>query len=135
MNTTIVPVTRIRDGRRVDAEVLVAVDAAGPGRPVLIIRADWSARSNRWRSEDTYQLEPVPSAVGPSFILWRSAAAVSRDGEPSYVVTVDPAGKFDLCLCPGYQANGYCKHHDAIRGLIQAGHLEPAAAAPIAEDW
>jgi hypothetical protein len=131
--TVLVQIERVKGGENIDAELEVSYDADGG---TLVVRSDWSSRLGRWRRERVYRLTAVPSSVGRSFVLSRSPAPAGQDGE--YMVTTDATGRYAFCSCPGWQGCGYCRHYDALRGLIEAGLIdEPAGQVEPAdgEEW
>jgi hypothetical protein len=41
-------------------------------------------------------------------------------------------GQDHQCTCRGFQAHGHCRHHDAVRQLLEAGHIDhPEADRPV----
>lgn len=80
--------------------------------------------------DDTYRMDELPASAefgeGRAFEL-------GKVGEPEarYNVWVGVSEKSDICDCIGFEARGYCKHCDCLRGLIQRGVIDD----PLDHDW
>lgn len=137
MATTLVPTTRTRNGQPADAELVAQYTDTGAGLPVLVVCSGWRKTLGRWASEDVYRLEEVSTPLGRGFVLHRSEQAIAKDGpdaDESYAVLVARNGQDHTCTCRGYQAHGHCKHHDAVRALLEAGHIDHPGERPAAAD-
>ena len=138
MSVILVNAPRIRDRQPVIAEIHVVYQDDRPAEtlPRLYLFSDWSERKGDWRTRDSYRVEEIPTAGGRGFMLQRSAEAIARDAqnephaEPDtfYGVFIAVNGQDHTCTCRGFQAHCRCKHHDAVRGLLESGHIDHAEA-------
>lgn len=138
MSTTLVPVDRIRNGQPAAAEIVTSYQDTGRGLPVLTILSGWRPKLQSWRNEDVYRVEEVPTPLGRGFMLHRSEQAIAAEGPDAdtfYGVLIAANGQDHTCTCRGFQAHSYCKHHDAIRGLLEGGHIDEPNADRKPEPW
>jgi hypothetical protein len=126
-STGIIDAQRIRDGAPVPRKLMASLEHDGSPLPFLILFSDWSERQGDWRRRDLYQIEEIPAGIdGRAFLLHRAPAAIARDGphaDSRYGVFVHRNGQDQLCECKGFARYGRCKHVDALRRLIEDGHL------------
>jgi hypothetical protein len=134
MVSSLVPVARVRQGRPAAGEIRVTFRDDGGGLPALYLFSDWSAGGGDYRTRDRYDLEEIPVGMdGRGFLLHRDDQAVADDpdGVERYGVFIARNGQDHLCECRGHAAHGHCKHVDALRFLVEGGHLEdPRAGRP-----
>lgn len=71
---------------------------------------------------ETYGVTEVAPIGGRVFVLAKSSEPVG------YQTTVGRAPALDRCTCRAGRYGKRCKHADALRSLIEAGHLEHPAA-------
>jgi hypothetical protein len=121
---SVISVPRCRQGEKVQKQITAVVTDNGPSElPTLGIVTDG-------RKCDCYGLEEINVGYGfdgRGFILWRSAESIAQSGpdaDDAYQTFISCNGQDDHCSCTGNSRFGYCKHCDAIRGLIEDGKLE-----------
>lgn len=134
-SVSIIQADRVRAGEPVGREIIASLQDNGSPLPVLILFSDWSERKRDWRTRDLYEVEEIPTGIdGRAFLLHRDSAAIAKDGpdaDDRYGVFVHRNGQDHLCECIGFARHGRCKHVDALRRLIEDGHLEhPMAGNP-----
>lgn len=121
--TLFVPITRIREGRRVVAELMVSLDWPN-GLTRLTIGDDWSIRQQDFRRLVTFALVEDEPGV---WRLVRDSESVDRDpdGITHYNVRLD--GRATVCDCRGgyatERANHQCKHAVAMLAVQKEGLL------------
>lgn len=134
MATSVLTCERVRNGKPTTTEMTASYQDTGHGLPHLYLFSDYSARLTDWRTRDTYRVEEIPTGMdGRAFLLHRAAEAVAADGpdaDERYGVFVARNGQDGICECRGFQRFGRCKHHDALKGLIGAGHIDHPLAGP-----
>jgi hypothetical protein len=125
---------RVRNGQPATTELVVRYQDDGVGLPILVILSNYSVRQFKYRDADTYRVEEYPAPDGRAFMLHRTDEAIAADGpagDPFYGVFVAANGQDHLCTCRGHAAHGRCKHHDAVRSVLAAGHIDrPGADRP-----
>lgn len=131
----VVHAPRISKGQPSTSELHVRYQDEDPGRlPLLTILGRYSPRHAWFRDRDVYRVGEIPAAGGRAFLLYRGAEAVEKDPdhEERYGVFIAYCGDAsDLCECKGHSAHGHCKHVDALKALIGAGHIDhPLAGRP-----
>jgi hypothetical protein len=139
VNTILFDAPRIRNGQRIQAELVTKYIDDGHGLPILVVLSNYSARQAIYRRSTTFRVEEVPTPLGRGFILHRNEDDVAADGpeaDTSYEVLVAANSQDHICTCRGHQRHGHCRHHDSIRTLLEAGHIDhpgerPAQAEPI----
>jgi hypothetical protein len=130
---TVLNAPRVRGGVPATTEIAASytpADAAGPA--LLAILSDFSPRRFDWRRKTVFRVEEVPTPTGRGFMLHRPEADVARDGADAdtfYGTLVAYSPLDHTCSCRGFQAHGHCRHHDALRALLEAGCIDPAPAA------
>jgi hypothetical protein len=133
MSAILFDAPRVRDGRLVTTEIATSFAADGPGLPILVILSDWSARKREYGRKTAFRVEEVPTPDGRGFVLHRNPADVAPDGPDAdtfYGVLVAANGQDPTCTCRGFQSRGYCRHHDAVRELLEAGHIDHPGERP-----
>jgi hypothetical protein len=127
MSAILVQADRVRQAQPVKAPVAIAYRDDGKAFPTLTVHAHWQPRKGEYRDRDTYTVEEIPAADGRGFMLHRDPVAVvveGPDADAYYGVLVARNGQDHICSCRGFAAHGRCKHHDAMRGLVEAGHID-----------
>lgn len=56
------------------------------------------------------------------------------DGGNVYWVSIGLNGYADSCDCPGFESNQLCKHHDAVKAIVDAGHFGTLPEDTFSED-
>jgi len=139
MNSSLRLALRICNGQPCTRDIFVTCQDTGAGLPVLHVFADWSPRNCDWLTRDRFEVEEIPSSLdGRAFLLHRSDEAKAKDmaagrePEGRYAVLIARNGQDHVCECRGFAAHGRCKHLTALRGLLEAGHIDnPADAGPV----
>jgi hypothetical protein len=126
----------IRNGKPAKTELQVVYRDDGHGLPLLsLFRDGWSNRKADFRGRDSYDVEEINTGMdGRAFLLHRTPEAIAKssDSTQRYGVLIARNGQDDLCECRGFEKGGYCKHVNAMRGLIEAGHIDrPGEDAPV----
>jgi hypothetical protein len=67
---------------------------------------------------------------GPARARQADVAAGGPDADTFYGVFVARNGQDHTCTCRGFQAHGRCRHHDSIRELLEAGHIDHPGERP-----
>jgi hypothetical protein len=124
---------RVRDRRPTTTEIVTSYTDDGHGLPILVILSGWSDKRRRYDRKTSFRCEEVPTPLGRGFVLHRDSddvAAGGPDAEAAYQVLVAANGQDHTCTCRGYQAHGRCRHHDAVRTLLEAGHIDHPGERP-----
>jgi hypothetical protein len=123
VRVSVVSAPRCRQGEQVRKQITAIVtDPIANELPRLEIVADG-------RKCDSYGLEELAVGYGSDgrgFILWRSADSIAKggpDADDAYQTFISRNGQDDHFSCVGNSRFGYCKHVDALRGLIEDGNL------------
>lgn len=136
MSNVVVQAPRVRNSQPVKAELVVRYTDDAPGLlPVLVILSNYSPGKFKYRGRDVYHVEEIVNGMdGRAFLLHRTADAIDAGGleaDERYGVLISRNPGNDLCECRGHASRGYCKHVSALRGLIEAGHIDhPEAGRP-----
>jgi hypothetical protein len=135
MSNIVVQAPRVRNGQPVTSDLVVRYTDDDPGRlPLLTILGRYSQRHAWFRDRDVYRVGEIPAAGGRAFLLYRGVEAVETDPDHDerYGVFIAYCGETsDLCECKGHAAHGRCKHVDALKALLAAGHIDrPEAGRP-----
>lgn len=135
MPQTLLTYGPVRNGKPATAKVTAVYQDNGPadGLPRLFLFSNWSERLADWRTRDSYRVEEIPAPDGRGFMLHRSVEAIAHDGPDAdtfYGVLVAANHQDHTCTCRGFQAHGHCKHHDAIRNMLDAGHIDHPLCGP-----
>ena len=81
---------------------------------------------------DRYALREIhsPTKEGRSFRLTKPGGETFYDVflAEDYVFDV-----FDSCDCVGFSQHGHCKHLEALKALLEAGHMDPDCLPSIEE--
>ncbi|HEX3152939.1 MAG TPA: hypothetical protein VHR66_33010 [Gemmataceae bacterium] len=132
----LVEAVRIRQAQPVKAPVAIKYRDDGRELPTLTLMSNWQTRKQQYRDVDTYTVEEIPTGMdGRAFLLHRDPATVEAEGPDAdayYGVLVARNGQDHECECKGFQAHGRCKHHDALRSLLEAGHIGHTLAGSLA---
>lgn len=122
-----IPIRRVRNGRPVEGELFVAWC---PDMGTLAVGEGWLERRQRFRTLAGYLVVGFEAQVpGRAFRLCRSSHDIDRDPERvrHYSLLIGDTREQDACDCRGMAAaetrQMRCKHVEAIRWLIQEGHL------------
>ena len=104
----------------------------GEGLPVLhLFQGGWSNRTANFRGKDRYTVEEINTGMdGRAFLLHREPEAIAKSADKCdrYGVLIARNGQDDVCECRGFESHGRCKHVTALRGLIEAGHIDLTTA-------
>jgi hypothetical protein len=131
VSNIVIDAPRVRNGQPVKAEIVTRYVDDGRGLPLVVILSKWSPGPCRYRAKDVYRCEEIPTPDGRGFMFHRSAEAVERDPDhvERYGVFIAYTGETsNLCECKGHASRGYCKHVDALKGLLAAGHIDRVEA-------
>ena len=132
MSNIVVDAPRVRKGQPSTSELVVRYTDDAPGLlPTLVILSDYSPGKVKYRGRDVYHCEEIAAPGGRAWLLHRTAEAVAADPDhiERYGVFIAYAGDAsNLCECKGHAARGYCKHVDALKGLLAAGHIDRVEA-------
>lgn len=107
----VLPIRRKVDGVMVDSEIAVCLWPDGE----LAVDEDWNG--NTWRKRRMYRV-----AEARCDFAGRGFQVAKADGDIYGVFLADDP-RFSECSCRGFQAHGYCVHHDAVAGLVAADKL------------
>jgi hypothetical protein len=133
MSAILFTADRISAGQRIQAELVTKYVDDGHGLPILVVLSNYSAKQARYGRSTTFRVEEVPTPMGRGFILHRSEQDIAKDGpdaDTSYQVLVAQNGQDHTCTCRGFQRWGHCRHHDSIRTLLEAGHIDHPGERP-----
>ncbi len=138
-SASVIQTDRVEGGEPVQRAIVASLKDNGTPLPILFLLSKWSERKRAWRTRDVYAVEEIPTGIdGRAFRLHRHPDAIADEGPDAdrcYGVLVHRNGQDHLCDCKGFARTGRCKHIEALRGLIDDGHLEhPMAGAPV-PDW
>jgi len=135
MTTSLVKCERVRHGKPAQVEFTACYQDPGPeyGLPWLFLFSAWSVRKADWLARDQYRVEEIPASGGRAFLLHRSEAAIAKDkararkGDPDVPTRYGCflANEQDtVCECRGFESYGRCKHLEALKALLAAGHID-----------
>jgi hypothetical protein len=79
----------------------------GPAAGAFRARLEITNRSG-WVTRE-YRLSLAPGCVRVAY----------ADGRVRYEVGLDPARGEAVCSCPAFEADGHCKHRDALLALLE----------------
>jgi hypothetical protein len=111
---------RVRKGQRVPMQLDATISQLH-GEAFMLLTI------NQGKRTDAYLLQEISAAEGRGFHLAR-VSADSTGGHQVFLSANDE--RFDSCSCPGFTYTNRCKHHDALRGLLDNGELPQPAAEP-----
>jgi hypothetical protein len=132
MGSIVLQVPRVRNGQPTTAELFVRYSDDEPGQlPRMVILADYSPRTGVFRSRRCYKVGEIAAAGGRAFLLYRDSDAVESDPdrERRYGCFISYSGETsDLCECKAHAAYGRCRHVQALKVLLAAGHIDRVEA-------
>jgi hypothetical protein len=114
-----------RDGRDRHVEHRRRARPADPGHPVELVGLVEQAAGVR--PQDDVPVGEANSPDGREFMLHRNAPDVAKDGPDAdtfYGALVARNGQDNQCTSRGFQSHGHCRHHNSIRTLLEAGHID-----------
>jgi hypothetical protein len=140
----VISVDRVTAGEILPTDIVVGwADVAHDELPTMTIHQRWKQREGRWGETTSYAVSEIPVGNGfdgRAFTLRKLEAEANAPTCETYDVFVARNGLDNICDCPGHTYKGYCKHVDALRGLIERGTLahpleRPEATVELAPEW